>query len=284
MDEKDEHVLETIGKTRVVIRGGKVVEVGSSLLRTCPLARRFARPVNEMTAEAIRANIEERIRGYGMCTGKRQLLSDQDFVLFGASELISCGIRNNLFDSAVIVCEGAGTIVVNDPSLVQGIGGRMSGIVVTSPIRELMQRIEDCGGYTLSPSAAIDQYRGAALAYHLGFQEPAITVADALTAESIRKDFPGALLFGVHLTGVSPEEAEIMVRVCDMVSGCASRQIRIAAAKSACIQAGGSVPVFALTRRGKELLLYKLRETDTPLFVKGGPLPVSLGEQPDPLI
>jgi putative methanogenesis marker protein 8 len=284
MHEKDEHILEAIGKARVVIRNGKVTEVGRPLLRKCPLARRFARPVVDMTPDTIKANLEERIRGYGMCTGKRSLLSDADFVVFGASELISCGIRRGILDSAVIVCEGAGTVVVSDPHLVQGIGGRMSGLVSTTPIQEVMQTIEAYGGRVVSPSAGIDQYAGTDFAYRHGFTKIATTVADAGTAEMIRKDFPQTLLFGVHLTGISRDEAERIVNACDLVSACASLEIRSIAGRSALLQAGGSVPIFALTARGKQLVLEKIQETNSPFFVKAGSLPLAIGEQPDPLI
>jgi putative methanogenesis marker protein 8 len=228
--------------------------------------------------------MEERIRGYGMCTGSRALLSDRDFVIFGASELISCGIRRGLLDSAVIVCDGAGTLVTDNPHLIQGIGGRMSGMIATSPIQEVMDRIEKHGGHPLSPSAKIDQVAGMAYACELGYHTVAVTVADARTAEILRSRFPDAMLFGVHLTGVSREEAETLVRTCDIVSACASACIRSVAGRSALLQAGGSVPVFALTRSGKHLILEKLRETDSPLFVKAGTLPVEMGEQPEPLL
>jgi putative methanogenesis marker protein 8 len=284
MDKKDEHVLEAIGRARVVVRNGEVVEVGLPLLKKCPLARRFAQPVLQMNPEEIRANMEERIRGYGMCTGERALLSDRDFVIFGASELISCGIRKGMLDAAVIVCDGAGTVVANNPQLIQGIGGRMSGIVSTTPIQKVMNSIEAYGGHILSQTAGINQVAGTGLAYNLGYQKVAVTVADAATSVTIRANYPEALIFGVHLTGVSRQEAEGLVRSCDLISACASAEIRLAAGQAALLQAGGSVPVFALSVRGKRLILGKLLETDTPLFVKAGTLPIELGEQPEPLI
>lgn len=33
----DEHVIEALGKTRIVVRNGKVVEVGESRLTYCPI-------------------------------------------------------------------------------------------------------------------------------------------------------------------------------------------------------------------------------------------------------
>lgn len=93
MDDEGEHIVEAIGRCRVVIRGGAVVEVGEPILDRCPLARRFACPVDEMTPEAVRANIEERIRSFGMCTKDRDVIGEDDFVPFGASEFLSCAIR-----------------------------------------------------------------------------------------------------------------------------------------------------------------------------------------------
>ena len=42
---------------------------------------------SEMTPDAIRENIEGRIRTFGMCTPEREVLAGSDFVIFGASEL-----------------------------------------------------------------------------------------------------------------------------------------------------------------------------------------------------
>jgi len=74
----DEHIVEAIGRTRVVIRAGSVVEVGEPCITECPLARRFAVPVTDFTPEAIRANIENRIRSFGMCTERREVKDDRD--------------------------------------------------------------------------------------------------------------------------------------------------------------------------------------------------------------
>ena len=40
----DEHIIEAIGRSRIVIKNGKVVEVGEALISDCPLAKRFALP------------------------------------------------------------------------------------------------------------------------------------------------------------------------------------------------------------------------------------------------
>jgi len=281
----DEHIIEAIGKTKVVVRDGRVVEVGDPVICCCPLAERFGRPVREMTKDAIRENIEERIRSFGMCTPDREVLAGQDFVLFGASELISCAIRRGLLDGAVIACDGAGTLVAQNPELVQGIGGRMSGLVKTSPIPAVIGRIEANGGRVLDPeTGAIDQVKGVAFARELGCRKVAVTVAGADDAETIRRLFPETLIVGVHTTGLSADESERLVAVADIVTVCASRHLREAAGRVALLQGGAAIPVFALTREGKDVILEKIRETDSPIFIKGERLPVAGKRGPEPLI
>jgi putative methanogenesis marker protein 8 len=102
MTSKDEHIIEAIGKCRVVVRDGKVIEIGKPIIGDCPLAKRFAFPVPEITPEAVKANIEHRIRAFGMCTPAREVVDTRPFVGFGASELISFGIQEGLLDAAVI--------------------------------------------------------------------------------------------------------------------------------------------------------------------------------------
>lgn len=282
--DKDEHILEAIGRTRVIVRDGMVVEVGTPMIRSCPLARKFACPVADMTPSAIKENIEQRIREFGMCTDRRQICSDQDFVPFGASELISCGIRRGLLDCAVIVCEGAGTVVVSNPSMIQGIGGRMSGLIRTTPIPHLIDRIRGQGGYVLSDEAVIDQERGVVLARKLKFHRIAVTVADPGVASVLRSQDPDILIFGVHVTGLTLSEARVLVDSCDLVTACASSMVRTAAGQRALLQAGATVPVFALTQKGKELVLERLRELKAQILVKTEKLPKEMGEQPEPLV
>jgi putative methanogenesis marker protein 8 len=285
MRTDDEHVVEALGKTRVVIRSGTVVEVGQSLIKECPLAKRFNRPVLEIRPETVKANIEYRISSFGMCTKDRVVTLEEDFVLFGASELISFGMRKGLLDCAVVACDGAGTIIATTPGLVQGTGGRMSGLVKTSPIREVIERITANGGKVLDPTmATIDQVKGVAMARELGFKRIAITVTKPRDAEAIRSQYPNTLIFGVHLTGVSRRDAERLVAVCDLVAGCASKWIREVAGKVALLQAGSSVPVFALTKKGKDLISEKVKETQHRLLVKVEKLPYSGDKCPDPLV
>jgi putative methanogenesis marker protein 8 len=280
---KDEHVIEAIGRTRVVIRDGAVVEVGTPCIADCPLARRFAVPVPDFTPEAIRANIENRIRSFGMCTAGREVTDSRDFVGFGASELLSSALRAGLIDAAVLACDGAGTVIAPTAALIQGIGGRMSGLVSTSAIPEVIRRIRSCGGHVLDPEGAgIDQVRGAGAAYDLGYRRVAVTVADPETAREVRHLHPGAIIVAVHTTGMSREGAEALISSADLVTVCASRHLRELAG-SALIQAGTGIPVFGFTRAGKEIILAKVRESNAPVVVKFDRLPVA-GSGPEPLV
>ncbi|HOI58009.1 MAG: DUF2099 family protein [Methanoculleus sp.] len=283
MSGRDEHIIEAAGRCRVVIRNGRVVEVGTPQIRDCPLARRFACPVEEMTPEAIQRNIEARIRSFGMCTPEREVLAGPDFVPFGASELLSSAVRRGDLDAVVIASDGAGTLVAANPALIQGIGGRMSGLVKTCPIPAVIARIEENGGVVLDPgTAVIDQIAGVALARTLGHRRIAVTTAIAAEAAAIRERFPETVIVAVHTTGVSQEDAVLMAGAADLVTACASQHIR-EAAKTALLQAGTSIPVFAMTRAGKAIVLGKVAETDQPFIIHGARLPVPGSQSPEPL-
>jgi putative methanogenesis marker protein 8 len=281
----DEHIIEAIGRSRVVIRDGRVVEVGEPLISDCPLAKRFAFPIPEITKDAIKANIEHRIEAFGMCTPRREVCDTREFVGFGASELLSFGLRSGLIDAAVLACDGAGTVIVTRPEMAQGIGGRMSGLVRTSPHRAVIDRIEQGGGIVLDrEQARIDQLAGAALAVSEGYQNIAVTVTSPGIAESIRRIHPDTFIFAVHVTGLSDEEAEMLTSVSDLVTSCASASIREIAGAGALLQAGITVPVFAMTHKGKYLILEKIRQSDEQVLVKPTRLPALGDRQPYPLV
>ena len=284
-EKSDEHVIEAIGRSRIVIRDGKVVEVGESIIADCPLAKRFAYPIPAITKDAIKANIEHRIKAFGMCTANREVLDSREFVGFGASELLSFGLKIGFIDAVVLACDGAGTVVVTKPEMVQGIGGRMSGLVRTSPHPSVIDRIEQDGGIVLDKKhAVIDQIAGVALALTEGYRMIAVTVATPDVAAAIRKIHPDTFIFAVHVTGLSAVDAKSLVDASDLVTACASRTIREIAGSKALLQAGISVPVFAMSRRGKGLIIEKIRQSDDQVLVKPTRLPALGEKQPDPLV
>jgi len=213
------------------------------------------------------------------------VLDDREFVGFGASEIISFGMKAGMLDAAVIASDGAGTVIAPTPALVQGIGGRMSGLVSTTPYPSVIRRIEESGGIVVYPeTAAIDQVGGSARAVTEGFTGIAATVALPQDAEAIRGLHPNVLIIGVHTTGLTYNEAQALVDAADLVTGCASGPIREIAGARALVQAGVSVPVFAMTEKGKQIIIEKIRQSDEPVLIKQVKLPATGGIQPEPLI
>lgn len=283
--QKDEHIIEAIGRSRIVIRNGTIVEIGKAEITECPLAKRFAHPVPRITQDAVRANIEHRMKSFGMCTSRRDVLDTREFVGFGATELLGFASKTGLIDAAVLACDGAGTVIVQKPALIQGVGGRMSGLVSTSPIREVIHRIEENGGIVVDKEhASLDQFTGVKRAYEAGYKKVAVTVAKPDVAVRIRNIYPDAIIFGVHVTGLTHIEAESMVAVVDLMTSCASKTVREVAGAKALLQAGVSVPIFAITKRGKEIIIEKIRQTNEQVLIKPTRLPMLDAGQPDPLV
>lgn len=286
---QDRHIIEAAGMTRIVIENGKVVEAGNPRISFCPFAKRFASPINPVTPDAVSKNIEHRIASFGMCTRDRVVLDDESQVLFGASELLTTALKNKTVDAAVICCDGAGTVVVTSPRLIQGIGGRMSGLVETVPYPEVISRIEEAGGIVIDKkTASLDALRGIAEAKERGFSTVAVTVAGFQheLAEEIRAVYPDAVIIGVHTTGVqSLEDAKRLCAASDLVFACASKHIRDAAKEYALVQGGVGVPVFAVSPIGKRIVLERLMDTNETLLIKNMKLPVcDMGKQPEPLV
>ena len=127
-------------------------------------------------------------------------------------------------------------------------------------------------------------WRDVALAADHGFRKIAVTVALPKDAEAIRKKFPDAFIFGVHVTGLNKKEAERLVAASDLVTSCASKTIRDIAGPKALVQAGVSIPIFALTPAGKDLIMQKIQKGTEPVLVKPTKLPALTDKQPEPLV
>ena len=72
---KDRHVIETLGKVKVVIEDGEITSVGSSEMKYCPMFHAM-HGVEELNEEFIRKNINFRIEDFGMCTPNRVIEMD----------------------------------------------------------------------------------------------------------------------------------------------------------------------------------------------------------------
>lgn len=280
------HIMELLGRSRVRVEGERVVEASRPLIEWCPLFEKV-RGIKRVTEEAAAGNMEFRIRRHGMFTPRRRL-DMGTFVGFGASESMMTGLTRGVIDATVTVCDGAGTVITSNPQLVQGMGGWISGLAETDPIPEVLEGISARGGHVLSPQdARIDQLEGARWAASHGYVRFAVTVADARTALELRDLEREAgvriMVVGVHLTGIGREDAQHLLSVADIVTACASKHIRELARPL--VQVGTAVPLFGLTRWGKELLVERALEVDQPLLINTMPLPVlPEGKQPRPLV
>lgn len=279
------HTMEMLGKTKVSVKDENVVEVGESKIKYCPLFDKV-RGIKEVTSKAAADNMEFRIEKHGMFSSRRRLEMNT-FVGFGASESMMTGIMHGIIDGAVTVCDGAGSVITANPQLIQGMGGYISGLTKTDPIPEILEGIRERKGHVLSQDARIDQLEGAKWAASNGYAKFAVTVADADTAEKLRELEKEAsvkiLIIGVHLTGIVPEEAKRLLAVADIVTGCASLHIRLQV--KPLVQVGTAVPLFGLTKWGKELLVERAKEVEQPLLINTMALPVlPEHKQPRPLV
>jgi putative methanogenesis marker protein 8 len=280
------HTMEMLGKTKVKVKDENVVEVGEPKIKYCPLFDKV-RGIKEVTSAAAAGNMEFRIEKHGMFSPRRKLEMGI-FVGFGASESMMTGISREIIDGAVTVCDGAGTVITANPQLIQGMGGYISGLTETDPILEVIEGIKTRSGHVLSQQdARIDQLEGAKWAVSNGFSKFAVTVADASTAEKLRELEKEAgvriMIIGVHLTGISPEDAGRLLAAADIVTGCASKHIREQV--KPLVQVGTAVPLFGLTKWGKELLVERAKEVELPLLINTMTLPVlPERKQPRPLV
>ena len=177
-----EHIIEALGLSKITIKDGKVVDVTEPQVEYCPLFDHH-RGIKKLTKEVIAKNIQFRIDDFGMCTANRQLRM-KDFLSFGISEIMCTLLVKQEIDSVVMVMEGCGTVIVTEPELVQGIGGRVSGLVKTSPIPELLPEIGEKN--VLNPETAeIDQIEGIKLAIAQGYKDIAVTITLACDAKKI---------------------------------------------------------------------------------------------------
>jgi len=280
------HIMEILGRTKVVIKDGKVVEVGEPKVKWCPLWNK-ATGVENITSGIARQNMEQRIRKFGMFTPGRRLDLGV-FASFGISEVMMTALGKGLIDSTVTVCDGAGTVVTSSPALVQGMNAQISGLVETDPIPEVINSIERMGGHVLDPAtASIDQAAGLELAARQGHKIIAVSLVDPALATQLRELEAGlgikVILMAAHLTGISQDDARNMISQVDIITSCASGNIREQV--EPLIQVGTAIPLFGLTRSGKEILIERAKEVESPLLINTMALPVLPDEkQPRPLV
>lgn len=270
------HVFDAIGMTRVVIEDGKVVSVGTPELDYCPIyAKRFG--TDKITPEMIRENMEFRIRDFGFCTENRVVRSP-DYITFGVSEILSTALKNEVIDAAVIAADGCGTAVITEPELLQGMCGRISGLVETSPLKVVLDAIGRDN--VLDPETVpLDMVRGAELAHSKGYEKFSVTVTNPTDAHIMRERYGDrVVVVGVHSSHLTCHGASEMFDNCDIITACGSAFTRAEAAKRDVVVAGNKVQIFGVTDLGKRLVIEKLESIGHKPY-DGGPK-----DEPRPLI
>ena len=242
----NEHIIEALGLSKITIKNGKVINVTEPEVEYCPLFHHH-RGIEKLTKDEITKNIQYRIDDFGMCTPNRQIRM-KDFLSFGISEIISTSLEKNELDSVVMVLEGCGTLIVTEPDLVQGIGGRVSGLI-----------------------------KGIELAIKQGYENIAVTItkaSDAKTIAKLKQENPNIniYVFGVHTSKRTQQEARILFDNCDVITACSSKYVREIGEHENIKKVGQSIPIYARTENGKKFLELRLEKI-------GGEKP--LKENPD---
>jgi putative methanogenesis marker protein 8 len=194
---------------------------------------------------------------FGQFTEERKIKDSRKYVPFGASEIIMEAMYAGLLDAAVLVCDGAGTVITDDPSIVQGIGGRMSGLLYTVPRKKVINKLKKENATVLDiETAVIDPVKGAQKAREL-YSNVVVTITAGKDIELLNK-MPELFVFVVHTTGVSATQAEYACQA-DIVWGCCSKQVRDRVGTHALVQLGVGIPVFVMTERAIRIILPQIK-------------------------
>ena len=270
MSVKGEHEIYCCGaRVRISEKGVEVLT--EPTVEYCPLHEALY-GTKKIDVETVRKSVAMKIAGFGFCCANRNF-DAEPIVAYGASEMMRIWLDKRLVDCAVVVCEGAGTVITSNGEFVQSIGARLTGIIRTSPIKEIIERIEADGGIVLDRATArIDQVEGVKRAFDLGFKRVAVSVAgfQAKAISEIRNFEASAgldvLVFSVCNTCVGNADVAHIAKA-DVACASASKLLRAEIGKKALLQLGVTIPVFALTEKGKRLVLAYLAEFKDKLVV-----------------
>jgi putative methanogenesis marker protein 8 len=279
----DRHVIEALGKAEVVIENGKITYIGEPVVDYCSIFDN-GQHNGDLTKEFIKSNINKRIDEFGMCTPQRSI-DVEDTMSFGTSETLKTNMINGNVDCVVGACEGVGTLLIDDAELVQGVGGRVSALISTTPIDEVMDKVGREN--VLNPETAeLNPLKGLEMAIERGYKNIAITIIPTEMVKDLRQ-YPkpedvNIYIFVAHTTNVSKKEAEMLFDYADVISGCSSINIRETAEERKPYYAGKKVPLYAVTENGKKLLNERLEYIGYELCEKK--YPQDFTQSPKPLI
>ncbi|NHV97475.1 MAG: DUF2099 family protein [Thaumarchaeota archaeon] len=273
---KDLHITR-ICCALAAVSHGKIIKTEKPMLKYCPLrvADKLYKFRNFDSTEVCEA-LWLKISKYGYFTPNRELCRESIEVPYGASEMMKYALEKKTVEAAVIVCEGAGTIVTNNPALVQGVGARMTGVFYTSPIPEIIRRIEGVGGLVVfRDTARIDQIEGVRKAMELGYKNVAVTVNGYLgeNLSELRRlgesKSVSIISLVVCTTGIEKERAEEIAEYADLAWSCASLHMREVVGRKAKIQLATKIPVYVLSEKGIDFLS-SYSDGDIRRFVEEG--------------
>lgn len=279
----DRHVIEALGKAEVVIENGKITYIGEPVVDYCSIFDN-GQHNGDLTKEFIKSNINKRIEEFGMCTPQRSF-DVEDTMSFGTSETLKTNMINGNVDCVVGACEGVGTLLIDDADLVQGVGGRVSALISTTPIDEVIDNVGRDN--VLNPETAeLNPLKGLERAIERGYKNIAITIIPTEMVRDLRQ-YPkpenvNIFIFVAHTTNVSQKEAEMLFDYADVISGCSSINIRETAEERKPYYAGKKVPLYAVTENGRKLLNERLEYIGYELCEKM--YPQDFTQSPKPLI
>ena len=279
----DRHVIEALGKAEVVIENGKITYIGEPVVDYCSIFDN-GQHKGDLTKEFIKSNIEKRIEEFGMCTPQRSI-DVEDTMSFGTSETLKTNMIKGNIDCVVGACEGVGTLLIDDAEIVQGVGGRVSALISTTPIKEVMEKVGKEN--VLNPETAeLNPLKGLEMAIERGYKNIAITIIPTEMVKDLRQypkpDDVNIYIFVAHTTNVSKKEAEMLFDYADVISGCSSINMRQTAEERKPYYSGKKVPLYAVTENGKKLLNERLEYIGYELCEKK--YPQDFTQSPKPLI
>lgn len=268
MHVEGEHIIYCCG-AQVKISEKGIELLSEPTVQYCPLHETLC-GTKKIDRETVRKSVEMKIANFGFCCGNR-VFDAEPIVAYGASEMMNVWLKRKLIDCVVIVCEGAGTVITNNGKLVQSIGARLTGIIKTSPILKTIKRIEKEDGVVLDKcTARIDQVEGVRKALELGFKRVAVSVAgfQAKAISEIRKIEKNLhmeiLVFSVCNTCLGNVDVKHVAKA-DIACASASKLLRTKIGSKALLQIGVTIPVYALTEKGKRLVLAYLADFEDKL-------------------
>ncbi|MBC8389654.1 MAG: DUF2099 family protein [Actinobacteria bacterium] len=261
---RDLHIIRFYS-SYVVISNGRVIEVTNPFMTYCPLAGFLYKNINlsdnpSLIKKAIKRAIESKISEFGYFTEGRELFSKDIAIPYGASEILMYALKKKSIDAAVVVCDGAGTVIVDKPEIVQGVGARMNGVFYTSPIKGIIRRLEKTGSHVVFQDSTIDQIKGIKKAASLGYKNIAVTINASMDdsvsiLRNIENDFKISLTsLAVCTTGLNGNRIQEIGKYTDIVWSCASDKVRKIIGKKAIMQLSRKIPVFILTEKGLGLV------------------------------